>query len=198
MTNFQRLQKRVFDFVCSFLGLACLWWLILLAALIAYLDTGLNGFFKQERIGKNSKKISVVKIRSMKHISGIITTVTTDKDPRISSIGRFLRKTKIDELPQLWNVLIGNMSLVGPRPDVSGFADKLKGGNRIILSIRPGITGPASLAFHDEEELLAQQKNPEQYNRKVIWPKKIQLNKQYIKNYSLWLDIKLIWKTLTS
>jgi lipopolysaccharide/colanic/teichoic acid biosynthesis glycosyltransferase len=196
MTNFQRIQKKNFDFVCSFLGLACLWWLILLAAFAAYLDTGLSGFFKQKRIGENGKLISVFKIRSMRNISGIVTTVTTDKDPRISFIGRFLRKTKIDELPQLWNVLRGTMSLVGPRPDVPGFADALEGEDRIILTVRPGITGLASLFFHNEEELLAKEENPEEYSRKVIWPEKVRLNKSYIQNYSFWLDLKLIWKTV--
>jgi lipopolysaccharide/colanic/teichoic acid biosynthesis glycosyltransferase len=178
------------------LGLACLWWLILLAAFAAYLDTGLSGFFKQKRIGENGKLISVFKIRSMRNISGIVTTVTTDKDPRISFIGRFLRKTKIDELPQLWNVLRGTMSLVGPRPDVPGFADALEGEDRIILTVRPGITGLASLFFHNEEELLAKEENPEEYSRKVIWPEKVRLNKSYIQNYSFWLDLKLIWKTV--
>lgn len=198
MTRFQRLQKRTFDVLVSFIGLAFLWWLIFVTAFLAYLDTGLNGFFKQKRVGKNGKLFSVIKIRSMRPIQGIETTVTTNEDPRISSFGRIIRKTKLDELPQLWNVLIGNMSFVGPRPDVPGFADQLEGEDRIILSIRPGITAPATLHFKNEEELLAQQPNPEQYNREIIWPEKIRLNKEYIQNYSLWLDIKIIWKTVFS
>jgi len=124
------------------------------------------------------------------------SSVVTNNNPNITSFGRFLRKTKLDELPQLWNVLIGNMSLVGPRPDVPGFADQLKGEDRIILSIRPGITGPASLAFKNEEGLLAQQENPEQYNREIIWPEKVAINKAYIENYSFWLDLKILWKTV--
>ena len=132
----------------------------------------------------------------MKDISGYTTTVSTDLDPRITKIGRFWRKSKIDELPQLINVFLGEMSFVGPRPDVPGFADKLKGEDRIILSIKPGITGPASIHFKNEENLLAQQENPEHYNKTVIWPKKVALNKEYIKNYSIFKDVKYIYKTV--
>ena len=132
----------------------------------------------------------------MRPVKGINTSVTTDKDPRISKIGRFWRKTKIDELPQLWNVLVGEMSFVGPRPDVPGFADKLEGEERLILSIRPGITGPASLRFKNEEEILAAQPDPERYNREVIWPEKVKINLEYIRNYSLRKDIDYIIKTI--
>lgn len=196
MSKFQHFQKRAFDLLLSFIGLLFLWWLIILAALIASIDTGLSGFFKQIRVGKNGKLFKVVKIRSMKPIRGISTTVTTDNDPRISKFGRFWRKTKIDELPQLWNVFVGDMSFVGPRPDVQGFADQLQGEERLLLSIRPGITGPATIQFKKEEEILAAQSNPEQYNREVIWPAKVKINIDYIKNYSLLMDIKLIFKTV--
>lgn len=196
MSNSQKILKRLFDFILALIGLAFLWWLILISALLAYLDTGLNGFFKQQRIGKDGQLFNVIKLRSMRPLENVTTTVTTDKDPRISNFGRFLRKTKLDELPQLWNVLIGKMSFVGPRPDVPGYADQLQGEDRIILSVRPGITGPASLAFKDEEDLLAAQKNPQQYNDEVIWPKKVAINKDYIKNYSLITDIRIIWKTI--
>lgn len=198
MTTFQHFQKRLFDLLLSFIGLSLFWWLILLAAIIAWRDTGLSGFFKQRRVGKNGKLFKVVKIRSMKPIDGIETTVTTDKDPRISKVGRFWRKTKIDELPQLWNVLLGQMSFVGPRPDVPGFADQLQGEERLLLTIRPGITGPATIKFKNEEELLAAQPNPEQYNKEVIWPEKVKINIDYIKNYSLLTDLKLIFKTVLS
>jgi len=196
MTKFQKIQKRTFDIFFSVLGILFFWWLILLAAVIAYFDTGQDGFFRQIRVGKEGKQFKVLKIRSMRPVKGVNTTVTTDKDPRISKIGRFWRKTKLDELPQLWNVLVGNMSFVGPRPDVPGFADALTGEDRIMLTIRPGITGPASLAFKDEENILANQSDPEKYNREVIWPEKVRLNKEYIKNYSLLLDVKLILKTI--
>ena len=180
----------------ALIGLVFLFWIILIAALLAYLDTGLNGFFKQKRIGKDGQLFSVIKLRSMRPLENVNTTITTDKDPRISKFGRFLRKTKLDELPQLWNVLIGKMSFVGPRPDVPGYADQLQGDDKIILSVRPGITGPASLAFKDEEELLAKQDDPQRYNDEVIWPEKVRINKEYIKNYSLMTDIQIIWKTV--
>lgn len=132
----------------------------------------------------------------MKNIAGYTTTVSTNKDPRITKIGRFFRKTKIDELPQLFNVFIGNMSFVGPRPDVPGFADKLTGEDQKILELKPGITGPASIYFKNEEELLANQKNPEKYNLEVIWPKKVSLNLQYLNEFSIFKDIMYIIKTI--
>lgn len=196
MTKTQKLTKRIFDIILSFTGLILTGWLIIIAIIVARFDTKLSGIFKQKRVGQNGKIFEVYKIRSMKNIKGFTTTVSTDHDPRITKAGRFWRKTKIDELPQLFNVFIGNMSFVGPRPDVPGFADKLEGEDRIILSIKPGITGPASIFFKDEENLLAQQENPEDYNKKVIWPKKVELNKEYIYNYSIFNDIKYIYKTV--
>jgi len=124
------------------------------------------------------------------------TTVTRRGDPRITPLGSLLRRTKIDELPQLWNVLLGDMSFVGPRPDVPGFADILQGEEREMLSIRPGITGPATLKYRDEEELLAAQDDPEGYNRDVIWPDKVKINLNYIRNWSLGRDIGYIVKTV--
>lgn len=124
------------------------------------------------------------------------TTVTTDKDPRITRLGRFLRKTKLDELPQLLHVFLGQMSFVGPRPDVPGFADRLEGKDRIILTVRPGITGPATLKYRNEEELLAGQNDFEAYNRNVIWPDKVRMNREYVENWSFWGDIELIKRTL--
>jgi lipopolysaccharide/colanic/teichoic acid biosynthesis glycosyltransferase len=111
-------------------------------------------------------------------------------------MGRILRRTKIDELPQLWNVLKGDMSFVGPRPDVSGFADKLMGVERAVLSVRPGITGPASLKYSDEEVLLAKVEDPEVYNREVIWPDKVRINLMYIKNWSLVGDLRYLLQTI--
>src|SRR5699024_5392612 len=111
-------------------------------------------------------------------------------------LGRFFRRTKIDELPQLWNVLLGDMSFVGPRPDVPGYADKLEGEQRLLLSIRPGITGPATLKYRDEEAMLAAQDDAEAYNRDVIWPDKVHLNLDYIRDWSLAGDIRYIWQTV--
>jgi len=126
------------------------------------------------------------------------TSITTKNDPRITSVGRFLRRFKLDELPQLINVLKGDMSFVGPRPDVPGFADKLKGKDRIILSIRPGITGPATLKYRNEEEILAKQPNPDKYNAEVIYPDKIRINREYVENYSFWKDMGYIIRTIVS
>lgn len=195
MTILQRFQRRLFDFSGSLLGLLFFGWLILIAAFIARLDTGLSGFFIQKRIGKAGKVIRVYKIRSMKAVPGFDTSVTTDNDPRISRTGKILRKSKIDELPQLWNVLKGDMSFVGPRPDVPGFADKLEGNDRQLLKVRPGITGPATILFKNEEEILANQKDPEKYNREVIWPEKVRINLEYFRDYSFRKDVKIIWNT---
>ena len=173
-----------------------LWWLILLGFLIATIDTRQNGFFTQNRVGRGGRTFKVVKIRTMRKVQGLDTTVTTSMDARITKWGRILRRLKIDELPQLMNVLLGNMSLVGPRPDVPGYADKLTGDDRVILSIRPGITGPATLKYRDEEEILASVEDPEAYNREVIFPDKVRINREYIKNYTLLSDIRYIIRTV--
>ena len=149
MNNF---TKRGFDIVVSFLGLTFSWWVIFIAWVIATFETKSNGFFIQKRVGKNGKIFNVIKIKTMKKVEGVDTTITSSNDVRITKSGKFFRDTKIDELPQLINVLIGDMSFVGPRPDVPGYADKLEGEDRIVLSIRPGITGPASLKYKNEEE----------------------------------------------
>jgi len=190
-------QKRFFDMVLSIVGILLTWWVIFLAWVVASLETSSNGLFKQKRIGKDAKSFFVYKIKTMKHIDGTETTVTTKEDSRITKSGAFFRKTKIDELPQLFNVLFGTMSFVGPRPDVAGFADELDREDKVILSVRPGITGPASLKYIDEEEILAQQENPEMYNMEVIWPHKVQINKTYVKEWSLKKDILYIIKTIT-
>ena len=117
---------------------------------------------------------------------------------RLTAFGQFLRRRKWNELPQLFNVLIGDMSFVGPRPDLKGFADELKGEDRIILKVKPGITGPATLKYRNEEQLLAEQLDPETYNRTIIWPDKVEINKKYVKNWSFSLDLKILWKTLFS
>ncbi len=131
-------------------------------------------------------------------IDGEFDSITLENDPRINNYGKILRRTKLDELPQLWNVLIGDMSLVGPRPDVPGYADKLEGEDRIILSIRPGITGPATLKYRNEEEILAEKGDPWRYNDEVIWKDKVEINKMYIKNWSFKNDIRILLDTFFS
>jgi lipopolysaccharide/colanic/teichoic acid biosynthesis glycosyltransferase len=194
--RFQAFQKRAFDIFFSVLGLLAAWWLILLAWLAACRDTRSNGFFIQERVGLNGEVFRVVKIKTMRPVAAFHTTVTRRGDPRITPLGAFFRRTKIDELPQLWNVLLGHMSFVGPRPDVPGFADTLRGEERAMLSIRPGITGPATLKYRNEEELLAAQDDPEAYNREIIWPDKVRINLEYIREWSLWNDCCYIFRTI--
>ncbi|QNI04714.1 sugar transferase [Halomonas sp. SH5A2] len=188
--------KRSFDFLLALLGLLATTWLILLAWMAASLDTRSNGFFVQQRVGKDGHLFRVVKIKTMRPSRELSTTVTRSGDPRITPLGRFFRKTKIDELPQLWNVLLGDMSFVGPRPDVPGFADSLVGEERRLLSIRPGITGPATLKYRNEEELLAAAEDPEAYNREVIWPDKVRINLEYIRHWRLGKDLQYIWQTV--
>lgn len=191
-----KFQKRVFDIILSVVGICLTWWIMLLAWIIASVETKSNGLFMQERIGKEGKLFLVFKIKTMKLIEGLDSTVTTSKDSRITKSGTFFRKTKIDELPQLFNVLLGTMSFVGPRPDVPGFADKLEGDDRVILELAPGITGPSSLKYKDEEELLSKESDPEGYNREVIWPDKVAINKMYLKNWTLKKDIEYVVKTI--
>ena len=196
LTATSRFLKRSFDIVFAVLGLLLMGWLILIAFLLAAWDTGESGFFRQERVGKDGRLFKVIKIRTMRSDSSVSTTVTSEADPRITHLGSFWRRTKIDELPQLINILPGQMSFVGPRPDVPGFADRLQGVDRIILSVRPGITGPATLRFRHEEVLLASQSDPERYNREIIYPEKIRLNRTYVEDYSFWSDLVYIWRTI--
>jgi len=188
--------KIIFDYTLSFFGLIFLFIPLIIILIICSIDTKSLGLIAQIRIGQHGKSFKLYKFKTMVDIDGPKIYVTTANDPRITKLGRFLRKTKLDELPQLLNVLKGEMSLVGPRPDVPGYADRLKGEDRIILQVKPGITGPSSLAFNDEEELLAKQADPKEYNDKVIWPKKIEINKEYIRNYSFKKDIYYLLKTI--
>lgn len=190
------LVKRLFDLFFSFLGLVILFPLILLAFLISSYETKSNGFFTQIRIGQYGRKFKLLKIKTMKPNNENNTNITTALDNRITKTGRLFRKLKIDELPQLFNVLKGDMSFVGPRPDVPGYADKLKGEERNILNIRPGITGLASLKYSNEENILASVSNPKEYNDKVIFPDKVRINLNYIKNYTFKLDLQIIFKTI--
>lgn len=189
--------KRLLDVLGAALGLLSLSWFIAIVWLLATIDTGANGFFTQKRVGRHGKLFMVVKIRTMRLDIDYPTNVTRANDPRITRLGAFFRRTKIDELPQLWNVLVGDMSFVGPRPDVPGYADRLQGRQRdLLLSVRPGITGPATLAYRNEEHLLAQQPDPQRYNDEVIYPDKVRINLDYIQNWRFQDDIPYIWKTI--
>jgi len=194
LNNSQKTIKRLFDLFFSFIGiLICLVPILVLIA-ISTISTGKFGLYTQLRVGKHAKTFTMFKIRTMKGIDdGLFITLKNDK--RITPIGKFLREFKLDELPQLFNVLMGNMSLVGPRPDVVGYADKLAGDDRIILNVKPGITGPATLKFKNEEELLSKQSDALLYNDEVIWKEKIKINKNYIKNWTFKGDLKFILRT---
>ena len=197
MRGWGRVAKRTFDIFFALFGLVTTWWIILIAFVVSTVETKSFGLFIQKRVGKEGKLFYIFKIKTMKEIEGVDHTNTTSLDPRITKSGKFFRATKIDELPQFFNILFGSMSFVGPRPDVEGYADTLEGEDRIILSITPGITGPASLKYKREEELLAQQSNPQEYNDKVIWVDKIAINRAYIKTWSFKKDMLYIIKTVT-
>ena len=192
----EKFLKRSFDLMLSIIGFLVSLPIILMAWLVASVDTQSNGFFVQQRVGKDGELFKIVKIKTMKPIVEITNSITTSDDVRITRSGIFFRKSKIDELPQLWNVLVGQMSFVGPRPDVAGYADQLKGDDRVVLSIRPGITGPASLKYKDEEAILAQKADPKKYNDDVIWPDKVKINREYIERYCFFHDFLYIWKTI--
>ena len=197
LTRRNEAAKRFFDVTLATVALVASAPLTLIALALARIDTKQSGLFRQERIGRGGEPFEVLKIRTMRQ-STLDTTVTTSMDARITSLGRILRKFKIDELPQLINVLRGEMSLVGPRPDVRGFADLLQGDQRRVLAVRPGITGPAALAYRHEEQLLATVADPEMYNRQVIWPDKVRINLAYIDNYSLMADVGCLVNTIAS
>ena len=195
LTPLQAAGKRTFDVIFSAAGLGLTIWLIALAWIAATIDTRENGFFTQRRVGYGGRQFTILKIRTMRS-SNSASSVTVSGDSRVTGLGRIWRKLKIDELPQLLNVLIGQMSFVGPRPDVPGFADALTGNDRIVLTVRPGITGPATIKYRNEEELLASAADPEDYNREVIFPDKVKINREYVENWSFARDIHIIWATI--
>ena len=189
-------MKRLFDLTASLIGLIVLFPLFIVVSVLVKISSEGPVFFVQKRIGKNGKVFQIIKFRSMAVIQSSDSTISVKGDLRITKFGIFLRKYKIDELPELWNVLKGEMSIVGPRPDVSGYADKLEGEDVLILELRPGITGPASLKYANEEEILALQEDPVKYNYEVIYPDKVKLNLDYYYNNNLWIDIKIIFATI--
>lgn len=187
--------KWCFDRFVALIGLLVLFLPLLIIGILIKMDSKGPMFFMQWRIGRGGKPFRICKFRTMKdQAEG--DTVTTADDPRITRIGHWLRHSKVDCLTELVNVLIGQMSFVGPRPDVPGYADQLQGDDRRILQLRPGITGPASIKYRNEEELLAQQTDPKAYNDTVIWPDKVKLNLDYLDHWTFWGDIQLIFKTV--
>ena len=179
------MTKRIFDIIFSLVGFILLLPILLFVWILSAVDTSSNGVFLQERVGQFGKLFHIYKFRTM-HL----------KTNEVSKKGRFLRRFKLDELPQLINVLKGEMSIVGHRPDIFGYYDTLEGENRKILELKPGLTSEAAIKYTNEEELLAQQSSPLQYNDKVLFPDKVQLNLEYYYHRTFWGDLKIIWKTV--
>ena len=190
-----KILKYIFDRTMALLGLLFLWPILLVVAILIKKQMPGPVFFVQQRVGKGGKLFPCHKFRTMT-IGHNGTSISIAGESRITPLGAKLRRYKLDELPELWDVLIGNMSFVGPRPDVPGYADKLQGENRIILTLRPGITGPATLKYRNEEDLLATKANPIQYNNEVIYPDKVRINRYYAEHYSFTDDIRIIFCTI--
>lgn len=202
--------KYLFDRIVAFIGLAVLWPILLIVAILVIIKMpGGPAFFVQDRVGKYGKLFKCHKFRTMtvKHNG---STVSVAGDSRITPLGAKLRHWKLDELPGLWDVMIGNMSFVGPRPDVPGYADKLQGDDRDVLKLRPGITGPATLKYRLEDEMISEyvvkkqadgdtrpmQEIAVEYNDNVIYPDKVRLNCYYYRHYSFIKDIQMIFCTV--
>ena len=189
-------MKWLFDRLMALVGLLILWPVLLVVAVLIHVKMpGGPVIFKQQRVGRNGRLFTMYKFRSMTVGHGG-SSVSVAGESRITPLGAKLRHYKLDELPELWNVLVGDMSFVGPRPDVPGYADQLKGDDREVLKLRPGITGPAWLKYPDEEDLLARQTDPQKYNDEVIFPDKVRINRYYLHHYSFVKDIQMIFCTI--
>ena len=188
--------KRLFDVILSFVAIIILIPVFIIVAILIKIDSTGPVFFLQERVGLNGKLFKIIKFRSMKISHNNSLTVTLENDKRITRIGKKIRKYKIDEIPELINVFVGDMSFVGPRPDVPGYADLLLGENRNILKLRPGITSRATIKYANEEMILLNEDDPIAYNNNIIFPDKVKMNLNYYKNHNIWIDIKIIFATL--
>ncbi|VFB02940.1 MULTISPECIES: sugar transferase [Chryseobacterium] len=176
--------KAMMDFGLSLTSIIVLLPLFLLLIIISSFDTGFPGIFTQKRVGRYGKTFVIYKLRTY-HA----------KTSKKSSVGKWMRKTKLDELPQLFNILKGDMSFVGPRPDITGYYDALEGENQLILNLKPGLTSEAGIKFRDEEEILKQQKNPLEYNDTVLFPEKVKMNLDYYYQLSFKKDAQILLKT---
>ena len=185
--------KNIFDYILALILLFFLVGLIVLLVIVSSLDTNQFGVFVQNRIGRDGKTFKMYKIRSMK---GFSRSSITTSEHQITKFGKFLRNYKLDELPQLFNILKGEMSFVGPRPDVAGYADKLTGEDKIMLRVKPGITGPAQLKYRKEDELLSEVDDPIKYNDEILWPDKVKINVEYVKNWSFKQDLIYMFQTI--
>ena len=188
--------KCLFDKTASFFGLLILTpLLIIIAVLIKIFMPDGPVLFSQKRVGRNGRLFTMHKFRSMT-VSHTGSSVSVAGEARITPLGAVLRRYKLDELPELWDVLIGNMSFVGPRPDVPGYADQLQGDDRRVLELKPGITGPASLKYRNEEALLATVNSPPEYNDEILYSDKVRINLYYLNHYSFKKDIQMILCTV--
>ena len=193
------IAKRIFDIIFSALGLIILSPFLLIISLIIKLDSKGRILYRQTRIGKGGREFKIDKFRTMvENADKLGMSITVSNDNRVTKAGRFLRKFKLDELPQLINVFLGEMSFVGPRPEVKKYVDMYNDEQRRVLSVRPGITEYASIIYRNENELLDAAMEPEEVYINDIMPKKLKLNLEYIDNMSFWGDIKLIFKTIFS
>ena len=189
--------KYIFDRIFSLILLVVLSPALLVIFIIHKIKMPNGKFlYRQVRVGKEGKPFRIFKIRTLKDDSESLGTITIADDERILPFGKWLRESKVDTFLELINILIGDMSFVGPRPDVPGYADKLEGDDRVILEMRPGLTGPASIKYRHEDRILAQQNDPKKYNDEVIWPDKVKINKEYYQNWSIWKDISILWQTV--
>jgi len=188
--------KRIFDLLFAFFGIIFFSPIFLMIIFLIKLDSKGSVFFSQSRIGLKGEVFDIIKFRTMNINQNSNSTITLKDDSRITRIGKYLRKYKLDELPELFNILIGEMSFVGPRPDVTGYADKLVGLDKNILKLKPGITSRASLKYANEEFLLTQVDDPISYNNNTIYPDKVRMNLNYYNNHNIWVDIKVIFATI--
>lgn len=187
--------KRSFDIIVSGFALLLLWPLIFLLAILVRLDSSGPSFFAQVRIGRHFRPFRLWKLRSMVYRNSG-AEITSGRDARITRIGRFLRGSKLDELPQLWNVFCGDMSFVGPRPEVESFVEQFRDDYEEVLRVRPGITDPASIRYRHEAELLGTVSDPVSHYVQVILPDKIRISKEYVRSQSFGKDIMLIFQTI--
>lgn len=189
--------KYIFDRLFSLILLVILSPVMLVIFILHKIKMPKGSFlYRQVRVGKDAKLFRIFKIRTLVDDSELGGSVTVAGDERILPFGKWLRESKVDTFFELINILIGDMSFVGPRPDVPGYADKLEGDDRIILKMRPGLTGPASIKYRHEDKILAKQDDPLRYNDEVIWPDKVKINKEYYENWSVWRDVSILWKTI--
>ena len=190
--------KRIFDLLVSFIMIFILLPVIVILSILIVIDSGFPVFFKQERMGKDGKTFIILKFRTMKNNTSTADGITLHNDNRITKVGKFLRKYRLDEIPQLFNIIKGEMSFVGPRPDLPKYYIIDDYGYKSVLLIRPGITSEAALKFKDEDKILSISENPEKTYIEEIFPQKVRLNTEYIRNISILYDIKIMFNTVSN